>query len=208
MNLPNKITLSRILLVPLFLLFVVPIPDSVLNFSLFENCKEFFLNYNEFVKSTGIIIGSIIFIIASATDGVDGYLARKNNLVTSMGKFLDPIADKLLVTSSLLVLVQVGTISTWSATIIIGREFIVTGLRLVAAAEGKVIAASNLGKLKTVFQMVAIPFALLNNWPINLIPIFADLPVYQVLFFIAVVLTVVSGVDYIIKNKHVFKNEN
>ena len=203
MNLPNKITLSRIILVPIFLLFVVPVPDSVMNLALFEGLTSFFLEYNEFVRSTGLIIGSIIFIIASATDGVDGYLARKNNLVTSMGKFLDPIADKLLVTASLLVLVQVGTISTWSATIIIGREFIVTGLRLVAAADGQVIAASKLGKLKTVFQMISIPFALLDNWPIKLIPGFENVPVYQVLFLIAVVLTVVSGIDYILKNKHV-----
>lgn len=197
MNLPNKITLSRILLVPIFMLFIIPIPEWVVNMGIL---KEQLLTYNSFVANFGNVIAAIIFILASSTDAIDGYIARKHHLITNLGKFLDPIADKLLVTAALLALVQGGKISSWSAMIIIGREFIVTGLRLVAAGEGIVISASNLGKIKTIAQMIAIIFALLNNYPFAVIPSFYSVPIFQVAMGIALILTVYSGYDYVKKN--------
>ncbi|MEI6603559.1 MAG: CDP-diacylglycerol--glycerol-3-phosphate 3-phosphatidyltransferase [Clostridia bacterium] len=192
MNLPNKITLSRIFLVPLFMLFLIPIPDWVVFSGVFSFMKSELLIYNTFVGNYGYIIAGIIFIVASSTDAVDGYIARKHKLVTNLGKFLDPIADKLLVTAALLALVQTGTISSWTAMIIIGREFIVTGIRLVAVGEGIVISASNLGKIKTVTQMIAIILALFKS--------FFDFPFYHVAMAIAIVMTVYSGFDYVRHN--------
>jgi len=200
MNLPNKITLSRIFLVPLFMFFVVPIPDWIVTSQLFAFMKDQLMIYNSFVTTYGYIVAGIIFIIASSTDAVDGYIARKHKLVTNLGKFLDPIADKLLVTAALLALVQTGTISSWTAMIIIGREFIVTGIRLIAVGEGIVISASNLGKIKTVTQMIAIIFALLHNYPVAFIPGLSTFPFYKIAMGIAVVMTVYSGYDYVKNN--------
>lgn len=200
MNLPNKITLSRILLVPLFLVFVIPIPDWIISLELFSFLKNQILFYNKFVHEYGYIIAGVIFIIASSTDAVDGYIARKHQLITNLGKFLDPIADKLLVTAALLALVQSDTISSWTAMIIIGREFLVTGFRLVAAGEGIIISASNLGKIKTVTQMIAIIFALLHNYPLRAISGLSEFPFYQIAMAVALIMTVYSGYDYISKN--------
>jgi len=148
-----------------------------------------------------------LFIVIAATDALDGYLARSRNEVTTFGKFLDPLADKLLVTAALVALVELGSLPAWIAIIIISREFIVSGLRMVAVAEGVVIAASNYGKLKTVFQMIAIvAFILLDA------PLIQDLKAYTVaginaydaffwvswaLMIAALILTVASGVDYL-----------
>lgn len=177
MNLANKITLLRIILVPIFLIFIaVKIPF-------------------------GIYIATFIFIVASLTDKLDGYIARSRNQITRFGKLMDPLADKLLVTSALVSLVEFHMIPAWISMIIIAREFAVTGLRSVAAAEGKVIAASSLGKAKTVSQVVAIISALIN---IN-----QKHPVFTYLFYmtmaVAVVITIVSGIDYFYKNSEYIK---
>ena len=192
MNLPNKITLSRILFVPVFMLFIIPFPDWMLG-----GPSGFLRSINQFIINYGSYIAAGIFIIASSTDVVDGYIARKRKLVTRFGKFLDPIADKLLVTAALIALVQSNDISAWAAMLIIAREFIVTGLRLVAAGEGIVIAASNLGKLKTITQDIAIVAILLDNFPLSL---FTSIPFDDYAMFAAVVITIYSLYDYIKKN--------
>jgi CDP-diacylglycerol--glycerol-3-phosphate 3-phosphatidyltransferase len=201
MNLPNKLTLSRIIVVPILMIFMIPIPESIINAGILEFMRPFMLSINDLISSYGGYIAAGIFIIASSTDAVDGDIARKRQLVTRFGKFLDPIADKLLVTAALLALVQSGDVNGWAAMLIIAREFIVTGLRLVAAGEGIVIAASNLGKLKTVFQDIAIVFTLLNNFPISLV--LPNFPFDEYAMAIAVIITIYSLYDYIKKNLHV-----
>jgi len=200
MNLPNKITLSRIFVVPVLMIFIIPIPDSIINLGLLSAIRPQLLAINRFLASYGSYIAAAIFIIASSTDAVDGYIARKRKQITRFGKFLDPIADKLLVTAALLALVQNGQVNGWAAMLIISREFIVTGLRLVAAGEGIVIAASKLGKLKTVMQDIAIVAALLNNFPISL---FSDFQFDDYAMLLAVIITVYSLYDYIKKNLNV-----
>lgn len=193
MNLPNKITLCRIILVPFMLLVpLFGIEATVLG-----------------IKVENLIILAI-FLIASFTDFLDGYLARKNNLVTNFGKFLDPIADKLLVITALIMLVSVGKTPTWIPVVIIAREFIVSGIRMLAAGEGNVIAASILGKIKTVSQMIAISLALIDNHSfiefttgsltglelvLNILMSFA--------MIVSVVSTIWSGIDYFVKSKDV-----
>ena len=145
MNLANRLTLARIILIPLFMAFLLlQIPKG----------HTLFPHQN--------IVATLIFWAASATDGLDGYIARKRNQVTVVGKFMDPLADKLLVAAALISLVQLGDVPAWVAWIILGREFSVTGLRAIAATEGIVISASKLGKLKTVTQIVAISTILLH----------------------------------------------
>jgi CDP-diacylglycerol--glycerol-3-phosphate 3-phosphatidyltransferase len=166
------------------MLFLVPLPS--------------WLGGSDWLKVIhGNYIAAAIFIIASSTDVVDGYIARKRKLVTRFGKFLDPIADKLLVTAAILALVQTGDISGWVAMIIISREFIVTGLRLVAAGEGIVIAASNLGKLKTILQDIAIVATILHNFPPST---FTSIPFDTYAMIAAVVITIYSLYDYMKKN--------
>src|SRR5690625_910537 len=143
----------------------------------------------------------MLFILASATDWVDGYYARKYNLVTNLGKFLDPLADKLLVSAALILLVEMGLAPAWIVIIIISREFAVTGLRLVAAGEGIVLAASNMGKLKTVTQMLAIILLLLHNFPFS----YLAFPFATIVLYIAMIVTAISGYDYFVKNLHVMK---
>jgi CDP-diacylglycerol--glycerol-3-phosphate 3-phosphatidyltransferase len=171
MNLANKLTLSRILLIPVFMLvLLIRIPF-------------------------GEYIAAVIFIIAASTDGLDGYIARKRKQVTNFGKLIDPLADKLLISAALVSLVELKEISAWVAVIIIGREFFVTGLRAIAAAEGVIIAASKLGKLKTISQIVAISALLLNDFPLSLLNItFGKYAIYVAVFF-----TLWSGVDYYLK---------
>lgn len=170
MNLPNKLTVVRVLLVPIFMLFLL----------------------SETLRSMNIALA--IFILASITDFLDGYIARSQNLVTKFGKFMDPLADKLLVCSALICLQHLGKISPWFVMIIIAREFAITGFRILAASDGITIAASNWGKLKTNSQMLAIIVLLLGRFQV------AELP----LVLLAVALTIISGVDYIVKNKKVF----
>lgn len=145
------------------------------------------------------LIATLIFTIAAVTDGLDGYIARKKKMITNFGKFLDPLADKLLVSAVLISLVELQRLSAWVAIVIISREFAVTGLRLVAAAEGIVIAASCLGKLKTVLQIIGLIALMLNNFPFSYI----SFPFDQIMIYLAVVVTIFSGIDYFVKNKHV-----
>lgn len=177
MNLANKLTVIRILLVPIFLVFIG------LNTSL------------------GTILATIIFVVASLTDKLDGYIARSRNQVTTFGKFMDPLADKLLVTSALVSLVELQVIPGWVAMIIIAREFAVSGLRALAASEGIIIAASNWGKAKTVIQIMAIISGLVtlsyNSLIIEIIT--------SVSMGLAVIITIISGIDYFYKNRDVIK---
>ncbi|KAF0825778.1 CDP-diacylglycerol--glycerol-3-phosphate 3-phosphatidyltransferase [Cytobacillus firmus] len=190
MNLPNKITVSRILLIPIFLL-VMLVPLSWGNVELLG--AEMPVTH---------LIGALIFIIASVTDWVDGYFARKYNLVTNLGKFLDPLADKLLVSAALIVLVDLGLAPSWIVIIIISREFAVTGLRLVLAGEGEVVAANQLGKIKTWAQIVAISALLLHNIVFEMVSIRFDL----IALWVAMFFTIWSGWDYFAKNKQAFIN--
>lgn len=174
MNLPNKLTIFRVILIPFFIVFLlVPI-------TAFDKW-----------------IALAIFIIASLTDLLDGKIARKYNLVTNFGKFMDPLADKLLVCSALICLIELNKIPSWMVIIIIAREFIISGFRLVAADNGVVIAASYWGKFKTTFQMVAVCLLIADLEPLYMVT--------QIVLWIAVILTVVSLIDYLIKNKDVMK---
>ncbi len=148
------------------------------------------------------LVGAAIFILASVTDWIDGHYARKYNLVTNLGKFLDPLADKLLVSAALIVLVEMGAAPSWIVIIIISREFAVTGLRLILAGTGEVVAANMLGKIKTWTQIIAIAALLLNNLPFALI----DFPFADIALWVAMIFTIWSGCDYFAKNKDVFKN--
>ncbi|ETI68785.1 CDP-diacylglycerol--glycerol-3-phosphate 3-phosphatidyltransferase [Neobacillus vireti] len=192
MNIPNKITVSRILLIPLFLIIMLaPFDWGQMNF----------LGANLPVTH---FVGALIFIIASSTDWIDGHYARKYNLVTNMGKFLDPLADKLLVSAALIVLVELNDVyaPSWIVIIIISREFAVTGLRLLLAGEGEVVAANMLGKIKTWTQIIAISSILLHNFIFVLIPFRFDI----VSLWVALFFTVWSGWDYFAKNSHILKN--
>jgi CDP-diacylglycerol--glycerol-3-phosphate 3-phosphatidyltransferase len=184
MNWANRVTLVRIAFIPLVTAALV-------------------VNLGEWSPW----FAAALFIVIAATDAVDGYLARSRNEVTTFGKFLDPLADKLLVTAALVALVELGSLPAWIAIVIISREFIVSGLRMVAVAEGVVIAASNYGKLKTVFQMIAIVAFILLDAPLIVSMseyTIAGVNLYDALFWvswtlmvIALVLTVASGADYL-----------
>ena len=176
MNLPNKITVFRILMIPFFVACML--------------IKE--IPYHE-------IIAGVIFIIAALSDLVDGKIARRFNLVTNFGKFMDPLADKLLVQSALLCFVANGLLPAWIAIVIMSREFIISGFRLVAADKGIVIAAGYLGKRKTVFQMVMSVMLIFHfSHPVWL-------ATEQIFIWGSLILTIVSLVDYFIKNKDVLK---
>lgn len=190
MNLPNKITISRILLIPIFII-ILSVPFD---------WGEWQMNDNAYPITH--LVAAIIFIIAAATDWLDGYFARKYNLITNMGKFLDPLADKLLVSAAFILLVEMDLIAAWIVILIVSREFAVTGLRLVASGEGIVLAASNMGKLKTASQLIAIALLLLHNFPFSYI----NIPVDTIFVYLALILTVWSGVDYFIKNWHVLRD--
>lgn len=177
MNLPNKLTIFRVILIPFFV---------------------FFLLYPSF-EEYGNYIAVTIFIVASLTDLADGYIARKYNLVTNFGKFMDPLADKLLVCAAMICLVETGQLDSWIVVIIISREFIISGFRLVASDNGVVIAASYWGKFKTTFQMLMIVFLILDFKG----EVFEMLNLFLV--FVATALTVISLIDYIVKNKDVLR---
>lgn len=147
-------------------------------------------------------VAALLFIVASTTDWIDGNYARKHHLVTNLGKFLDPLADKLLVSAALILLVEMDLAPAWVVIIIISREFAVTGLRLVAAGEGIVLAASKLGKLKTVTQLVAIILLLLHNFPFA----FVNFPFDMVMLYVALFFTILSGYDYFAKNWNVMRD--
>lgn len=193
MNLANKLTLLRIFLVPVFLVFIA-----------FKAIPY------------GNLIATLIFVIASLTDKLDGYIARSRNQITSFGKLMDPLADKLLVTAALISLVEYQVVPSWAAVVIIAREFAVSGLRTVAASEGTVIAASWWGKLKTVIQIICIMLLLIKiniesylplsnyinerQWLIKFFDVAPSLSLY-----LAVIITLISGIDYFVKNKGAIK---
>ena len=145
---------------------------------------------------------TVIFVLSALTDMLDGHIARKHNLVTNFGTLMDPLADKLLVMSALICLAQVGDVAGWMVIVILGREFIITGMRQVAAAQGIVIAAGTTGKIKTITQMIAIPLLILENWPFSLLSV--KIPMDTIFLWIALIMTVVSGTEYIVKNKSLF----
>lgn len=200
MNLPNKLTIGRILVIPLIIII------SLIPF--FRNVIVF-----ESVTLEDIII-LVIFCLASLTDMLDGKIARKYNLVTNFGKFMDPLADKLLVLTALIWLIERGKMSAFGVslafcvTIILSREFAVTGLRLIAASNQNVIAASKLGKSKTVSQMIMIIFLIINCYPVSFLGGLSKDIATLVLVSIATILTILSGIDYFIKNKDVLKENN
>src|SRR5690554_4170093 len=199
MNLPNKLTLSRIIMVPIFMLLIIPIPDWIFEVQMLKFAHPHLKTINEYIWDYGNYLAALLFLIASSTDGLDGYIARKRKQVTRFGKFLDPIADKLLITAALVALVERNNVTSWAATVIIGREFIITGLRLVAASDGIVIAASKWGKIKTISQIVAI-LAVLMKYYVHML---FGFPLERYLMFIAIVVTIYSAYDYIVKNAHV-----
>lgn len=170
MNLPNKLTILRIIAIPVFIVVLL-------------------MGHR--------YIATVIFIAAALTDMLDGHIARKYNMVTNFGKLMDPLADKLLVMSALLLLVQLGNVAGWMAVVILAREFAVTGLRQVAASEGIIIAAGVTGKVKTILQMIAIPLLLLDNWP----GCYIGMPLDQIFLWAAVIMTIISGTEYIVKNR-------
>lgn len=174
MNLPNKLTVLRVILIPFFVVSMM-----------IENGANQTFRY----------VAAAIFIIASLTDLLDGKIARKYNLVTNFGKFMDPLADKLLVCSALICFIELGQVPAWMVIIIISREFIISGFRLVASDNGVVIAASYWGKFKTTFQMIAIVLLILNIPALSMVT--------QICLWIALILTVVSLVDYLVKNHKV-----
>lgn len=181
MNLPNKLTVLRVILIPFFVAFLLLSPGN----------------------DTFKWISLAVFIVASLTDMADGKIARKYDLVTDFGKFMDPLADKLLVCSAMICLIDLGRIPSWIVVIIIAREFIISGFRLVAADNGRVIAASYWGKFKTTFQMIMVILMIADLG--DMIP-FYNL-VTQIIMWIALALTIISLVDYIVKNKDVMSGD-
>lgn len=188
MNLPNKLTIFRMILIVPFIILLLG------NYQGWSWFTAIFGGISEYVD----YIALAIFIIASLTDLIDGKIARKYNLVTNFGKFMDPLADKLLVCAAMIALVEMGRIPSWIVIIIISREFIISGFRLIASDNGVVIAASYWGKFKTTFQMVMVCLMI------------ADIPaialVTDIVMWISLVLTVVSLLDYLWKNKDVMKD--
>jgi len=182
MNTPNKLTIFRIILTPVFLAALL---------------IEFPQHY---------LVATLLFVIASITDLIDGKMARKHNLITTLGKLLDPLADKVLVTAALLAFIKLGLCDVWAVMIILAREFLITSIRMVATTQGVVIPANIYGKVKTVLQMVAIISILGFSWLTGLLADFNVLPafiaqniwiLYEVLIWASVVMTVVSGVIYV-----------
>ena len=179
MNLPNKLTMARVIMIPFYLVF-----------QLFD-----------FWPGVTKWIALAIYVIASLTDMLDGKIARKYNLVTNFGKFMDPLADKLLVCSALICFVYLGSLSPWVVIIIIAREFIISGFRLIASDNGVVIAASYWGKFKTTFQMIMVILLILDLGAI--VPVFGIIT--EIIKYIALILTVVSLIDYLVKNWKVMR---
>lgn len=179
MNIANKLTVLRLFMIPVFVI-------ALIHFG------------------TGSYIPVSLFIVASLTDTLDGYLARKYQLVTTFGKFLDPLADKMLATTALIMLVEKNKISAVIVVIIVLREFIVSGLRILAASEGITIAASKWGKFKTITQFIAIILLLIDHT----IFVSTGIPLDVIFVYLATILTIVSGIDYLIKNKQVLRLDN
>ena len=178
MNLPNKLTVLRVIMVPFFVFFMLTDVGGAAN----------------------KWIALVLFIVASLTDMLDGKIARKYNLVTNFGKFMDPLADKLLVCSAMICLIDMDRIPAWIVIVIISREFIISGFRLVASDNHVVIAASYWGKFKTTFQMIMVCLMIANIGTLNILT--------QIVMWIALALTIISLIDYIVKNKNVLFDGN
>jgi CDP-diacylglycerol--glycerol-3-phosphate 3-phosphatidyltransferase len=192
MNLANKITIARMLLIPIFILLFPIFPDWLIKESVIL----------QHLNSYGIYYAAAVFILASATDKLDGHIARKYNQITNMGKLLDPLADKLLISAALILMVSQQLIYSWIAFAIIAREIIITGIRIVASSQKIALQADQYGKIKMVFQVIAITAVLLNNGPFGFI---SGIPVDQILMYIALILTIYSGFNYIKNNYHMLK---
>lgn len=173
MNTANKITVLRVIMIPVFVVLLM---------------RGYFY------------WSAAVFAAASLSDALDGYIARRYNMISNFGKIMDPLADKLLVTAALVCLVELGEIPAWMVIVILAREFAVTALRTVAASEGVVIAAAKSGKLKTVLQMAAIISILIQNYPFEM----WNIPFDRLALWAALIVTIISGIDYIIKNKEIF----
>ena len=190
MNLPNKLTVFRVILIVPFVLLLL---GGYAQWGWLSAILGGAIVYTDY-------IALVIFIIASLTDLLDGKIARKYNLVTNFGKFMDPLADKLLVCSALICLIEMGRIPSWIVIVIISREFIISGFRLVASDNNVVIAASYWGRFKTTFQMIMVCLMLVNIPALELVT--------QIVMWIATALTLISLVDYVVKNKNVLLDGN
>jgi len=179
MNLPNKLTILRVIMIPFF----------VFSLLVYDGTNQY-LRY----------VAAVIFVVASLTDLLDGKIARKYNLVTNFGEFMDPLVDKLLVCSALICMVELNQLPAWMVIVIISREFIISGFRLVASDKGVVIAASYWGKWKTTFQMIGVVLLILNIEKLSVVT--------TIVIWIALILTVISLIDYIVKNIGVLKEGN
>lgn len=176
MNIPNSLTLLRIVLIPLFVIIIsVKVPN-------------------------GDLIAAGIFIVAALTDSLDGYLARKMKQVTKLGIILDPLADKLLITAALISLVELGRVPGWIAIVILGREFAVSGLRMIKAEEGIIIPASVWGKIKTVSQIVAVAAVILQSYFV----LFTPMALGSIMLYVALAVTVYSGAEYFYRHLKVY----
>lgn len=190
LNLPNKLTIFRIIMIPVFMIFVsIPASGSGTQVLGSEWHWQF-------------VVAAVIFAVASFTDWLDGYIARRDNIVTNFGKFADPLADKMLVATAFIALVGIDLAPAWLVSIIIMRELAVTGLRLLLLERGTVMAAGGAGKLKTFTQMLSIIFLLIGDFPFAFLPF----SIGQILLYLALIFTIYSGVDYFVKNKAVFSD--
>ena len=191
MNLANRITIIRITMIPLFML-----------------CFYFYSNVASSEQAPiwntmSYVLTVFLFVLAAGTDKLDGYVARKYNQITNLGKLLDPLADKLLISAALIMMAEAGMVPGWMAVIIIGREFAITALRMAASGRGIALAADQFGKIKMVLQVIAITAVLLHNFPFSM---FTTFPVDQALLVAATFVTLLSGCNYIIRNLSYFKN--
>ena len=198
MNTPNKITITRFILT-IILIAIMVFPYNSCNINI------------PYLGNTGLnvidLVGCIIFIVASITDFIDGHLARKNNLVTDFGKFMDPLADKFLVNSSLIILAvqKSNLLPVLIVVLMIGRDIAVDGIKLISAKKGRTVAANIYGKLKTVFQMIAIPVIFLNGFPFNYLLKENTYIITIILASLACLMSLISGVIYIYQNRDMIK---
>jgi CDP-diacylglycerol--glycerol-3-phosphate 3-phosphatidyltransferase len=183
-NIPNLLSISRVFLAPLVMVFLSVRDLGTLGIN---------ISGRDVIINLGDIIAGVVFIAASVTDAADGYFARKHGIITNLGKFIDPLADKILVVAALVSLVELQRLSAWIVVIIISREFIVSGMRMVAATSGVVIPASKGGKAKTVSQIIAIVMMIF------------DIPFAMPVMWVAMILTVWSGMDYLVKGRDFFR---
>ena len=200
MNLPNKLTISRIVMA--FVIIIILLGGSYTSSIFGLEIPKLFVNESIVIDMKYVIAG-IIFIVASITDFLDGYIARKNNLVTDFGKLTDAIADKVLVDSVLIILSSQGRLHPVIPVVIVTRDIVIDSIRMLAATKGKVVAASKLGKMKTATLMVGIVLTLFNNLPFELL----NIDIATFLLLVATVLCIISGIQYINMNKNLVKSK-